>query len=98
MSVKHINIKTCTYYFFDDIINMRDSDTNNTKIDEKWDKNIFFTILDIKKDLSIYSVNSLCLIFGMWMDILKTLIEIISNASSYQWKQRKNKKVWRTVD
>ena len=43
---------------------MRDSDTNNTKIDEKWDKNIFFTILDIKKDLSIYSVNSLCLIFG----------------------------------
>ena len=48
MSVKDINIKNCTYYFFDDIINMRDSDTNNTKIDEKWYKNIFFTIMDIK--------------------------------------------------
>ena len=35
MSVKDINIKNCTYYFFDDIINMRDADTNNTKIDEK---------------------------------------------------------------
>ena len=47
MSVKDINIKNCTYYFSDDIINMRDSDTNDTKIDEKWYKNIFFTILDM---------------------------------------------------
>ena len=47
MSVKDINIKNCTYHFSDDIINMRDSDTNDTKIDEKWYKNIFFTILDM---------------------------------------------------
>ena len=34
MSVKDINIKNCTYYFFD-IINTKDFDPNNIKIHEK---------------------------------------------------------------
>ena len=35
-----INIKNHIYYFFDDIINIKDFDPNNIKIDEKPYKNI----------------------------------------------------------
>ena len=46
--VKDMNIKNHTYYLFDDIINIKNFDLNNIKIDEKSYKNvIFFTILDI---------------------------------------------------
>ena len=38
--VKHISIKTHTYYFFDDIINTKDFDSNNIKIDKKSYQNI----------------------------------------------------------
>ena len=40
MSVKDINTKNNTYYFFDDIINIKDFDPNNTKIDKKSSKNV----------------------------------------------------------
>ena len=40
MSVKNINVKNHTYYFFDDIINIKEFDPNNIKIDEKSNKNI----------------------------------------------------------
>ena len=33
--VKEIDIKSQTYYFFDDIINMKNFDPSNIKIDEK---------------------------------------------------------------
>ena len=33
--VKDIDIKNRTYYFFDDIINIKKFDPNNIKIDEK---------------------------------------------------------------
>ena len=33
MSVKDINIKNYRYYFFDDIINTKELDLNNIKID-----------------------------------------------------------------
>ena len=33
--VKDIDIKIRTYYFFNDIINMKNVDSNNTKIGEK---------------------------------------------------------------
>ena len=54
MSVKDINIKNDTHYFFDDIINIKDFDPNNIKIDEKTNKNIhiyciaYVTIKDSK--------------------------------------------------
>ena len=35
MNVKDINIKNCTYYFFEDIININEFDPNNIKLDEK---------------------------------------------------------------
>ena len=40
MSVEDINIKNGTFYFFNDIINTKDFDPNNIRIDEKADKNI----------------------------------------------------------
>ena len=39
--VKDINIKNDTYYFFDDIIDIKDFNPNNIKIDEKSYKNVF---------------------------------------------------------
>ena len=41
MSVKDVNIKNRTYYFFNDIISIKDLDPNNIKIDKKSYKNIF---------------------------------------------------------
>ena len=38
--IKDIDIKNHTYYFFDDIINIKDFDPNNIKIDEKSYKDI----------------------------------------------------------
>ena len=39
--VKDINTRKWTYYFFNDIINIKKFDLNNVKMDEKWYKNIF---------------------------------------------------------
>ena len=38
--IKDINIKDHTYYFFDDIINIKSFDPSDIKIDEKSYKNI----------------------------------------------------------
>ena len=52
--IKDINIKSRTYYVFNDIINMNNFDPNNIKIDEKLYKNIliyyigYVTIKDLK--------------------------------------------------
>ena len=57
MSVKNLNIKNHRYYFFDDIINIKDFDPNNIKIDEKSYKNIliyYIGYVTIKKDLKIF--------------------------------------------
>ena len=47
MIVKNINIKNLTYYFFDDIINVKDFDQSNIKIDERSYKIFLFTIMDM---------------------------------------------------
>ena len=67
--IKDIDIKNRTYYFFDDIINIKIFDSNNIKIDEKSYKNIliyyfgYVTIKDSKYE-KINSVNLLYLIFS----------------------------------
>ena len=38
--VKDTDIKNWTYYFFNDIVNVKNVDPNNIKIDEKSYKNI----------------------------------------------------------
>ena len=60
--VKDINIKNLTYYFFNDTINIKNFDLNNTKIDKKSYKNVIdynTGSLTIKKYAKIYCVNLL---------------------------------------
>ena len=45
--VKDIDIKNRTYYFFNNIINIKNFDPNNIKIDEKSTKIFLLTILDL---------------------------------------------------
>ena len=66
MSVKDINIKNRTYYFFNDI-NIKVFDPSNITIEKKTYKNnliYFIGYVTINKDLKITSVNPLYLIFG----------------------------------
>ena len=66
-NIKEINIKNRTYYFFDDIINIKDFDSNLLKIDKKSYKNIdiyyigYITMKD-SDYVKINSVNPLYLI------------------------------------
>ena len=67
--VKDINIKDHVYYFFDDIIHIKDFDLNNIKIDEKSYKNIliyYIACVTIKdsKYVKFNSVNPLHLMFN----------------------------------
>ena len=55
--VKDKDTKNRTYYFFDDIVNIKNFNPNNIKIDEKSCKNIliyligYVTIKDMKKNI-----------------------------------------------
>ena len=68
--VKNIDIKNQMYYFFNDMINIKDVDSNLLKIDKKLYKNIgiyYIGYITIKKNddyENIYSVNPLHLIIG----------------------------------
>ena len=64
--IKNIDIKNCTYYFFNDIINIENFSPNNIKIDEKSYKKILIyniAYVTIKECVKIYSVNYLYLTF-----------------------------------
>ena len=58
--LKEIDIKNCTYYFFDDVINIRNLDPNKIKIDEKSYKNILIEYIgyEMVRDLSYTTKNS----------------------------------------
>ena len=68
-NIKEINIKNRTYYFFDDMINIKDFDPNLLKIDKKSYKNIdiyyigYITMKD-SDYVKIKSVNPLYLIIN----------------------------------
>ena len=68
-SIKEINIKNRTYYFFDDMINIKNFDSNSLKGDKKLHKNIdiyhigYITMEDFDY-VNIHSVNPLYLIIG----------------------------------
>ena len=68
--VKQIEIKNWTYYFYNDIINIEEFDSNLLKIDKKSYKDIdiyyigYITIKKIGDCENIYSVNPLYLIIG----------------------------------
>ena len=66
-AVKQINIKNRTYYFYNDIINLKNFESKLLKIDKKSYKNIgiynigYITIKKIDDYENIYSVNPLYL-------------------------------------
>ena len=79
--VKDIDIKNRTYYFFDDIINIKKFDPNNIKIDEKPQQNILiyyigYVTIKYLKYVKIDRVNPLYLTFnkvnGYFKEINKT--------------------------
>ena len=68
-NIKEIDIKKRTYYFFNDMINIKDFDPNLLKIDEKLYKNIdiyYICYINVKDSnyLKINSVNPLYLIIS----------------------------------
>ena len=101
---KDIAIKNQTYYFFNDIINRKDFDPNNIKIDQKSYKNIliycigYATVKDLKC-VNINSVNHLYLIFnkvtGYFEEINgnKCLTPVSTNESKGKYKN-----IWRTKE
>ena len=64
-NIKEISIKYRTYYFFDDIINIKDFDSNLLKIDKKSYKNIdiYYIGYITMKDFDYVKVNS---VSGNW--------------------------------
>ena len=66
---KELNIKNQTYYFFNDMINIKNFHSNLLKIDKKLYKDFdiyyigYITIKKIDDYENIHSVNPLCLIF-----------------------------------
>ena len=58
--IKEINIKNRTYYFFDDMINIKDFDSNLLKIDKKSYKNIdiYCTGYITMKDSDYVKINN----------------------------------------
>ena len=76
--VKQVNFKNQTYYFYNDIIDLKNFDARLLKIDKKSYKNIdiyyigYITIKKIDDYESIYSLNPLYL----HVDILKKKMEI----------------------
>ena len=69
-NIKQINVKNRTYYFFNDMINIKDFDPSLIKIDNKSYKNLgiyyirYITINSIWDYENINSVNPLYLIIG----------------------------------
>ena len=69
-NIKQINIKNRTYYFFNDMINIKDFDSSLLKIDKNSYKNIgiynigYITIKKIDDYKNIHSINPLYLMIG----------------------------------
>ena len=59
-NIKEINIKNRIYYFFDDVINIKDFDPSLLKIDKKSHKNIgiYYIGYITMKDLDLVKINS----------------------------------------
>ena len=63
-TAKQINIKNRTYYFYNDMIDIRNFDVRLLKIDKNDIKTLVFTILDILKLKKLMIVNPLHLLIN----------------------------------
>ena len=81
-NIKQINIKNHTYYFFNDMINIKNFDSSLLKIDKKSYKNIgiyyigYITIKTISDYENIISVNPPYLIIGETDGYIEKIMEI----------------------
>ena len=80
-NIKEINIKNRTYYFFDDMINIKDFDPKFLKIDKKSYKNVdiyYIGYITVKDSyyLKIDSANSLNLIISAVDGYIKEKMEV----------------------
>ena len=75
------NIKNCTYYFFDDIIDIKEFDPSNIKFDEKSYKNIliYYIAYVAVKDWKYVKINSLDPLYLMFNIIDEYFEEINRN-------------------
>ena len=81
-NIKEINIKNRTYYFFDDIINIKNFDPNLLKTDKKSYKNtdIYYIGYITVKDSNYVKINS-----------INPLYLIISEVNGYIKEKNENK-------
>ena len=99
-SFKEINIKNRTYYFFDDMIYIKDFDSNLLKIEKKSYKNIdicYIGYITMKDCVKINSVNLLYLIIDKVGGHIEKKWRQIFNSGFYIQKQRRIKKVHGTL-
>ena len=104
--IKDIDIKNHTYYFLDDIINIKTFDPNNIKIDENSYENIliyYIGYVTIKKSkyVKINSVNSLYLIFSNVNRYFKEIngnkyLTLVPTNESKQ-KMKKYERLWNKI-
>ena len=91
-TVKQINIKTHTYYFYNGIINIKNFESKLLKIDKKSYKNIgiynigYITIKKIDDCENIYSVNPLYLRIDHANGYVEEKMEINTSFSTLQMK------------
>ena len=57
--IKDINIKNRTYYFYDDMVNIKDFGSDLVKIDKKSFKNIAIYYIGYITEKDKYQINSL---------------------------------------
>ena len=99
--VKDVDIKNRTYYFFNDMINIKNFDLNNIKLDEESYKNILIQYIGhVKmkdwKYIKIYSVNPLYLLFNKLNEYFEEINEnkyltLVPSNESKKRKERKNR-------
>ena len=79
--VKDISIKSRNYYFFDDIVDIRNFGLSNIKIDEKSYKNIllYYTGYVTIKDLKYVKINSINSLYLLITEINECFEEINQN-------------------
>ena len=62
-SIKDVNIKNRTYYFYDDMTNIKNFDSNLLKIDKKSFKNISIYYIGYITKKDKYAINSVNLFY-----------------------------------
>ena len=102
---EEIDIKNRTYYFFNDITNIKNFYSNNVKIDEKSYKNILiyytgiyicYIYIKIKdpKSIKINSVNPLYFIFNK---VNENKYLMLNPTNESKEKVKKYEKLWRKI-